>query len=42
MGDSAVAKGSGGRGTKETDREAAKFTSETDSETGRTAMDGRG
>ena len=42
VGDSAVAKGKGGRGTNDNDREAEKFTNETESETGRTAIDERG
>jgi len=42
VGDSELARGNGGLGTKEIDNEAAKLVKETDKETGRTAIEGRG
>ena len=42
VGDSELARGKGERGTKDTESEAVKFISETERETGRTAMDGLG
>jgi len=42
VGDSELASGRGGRGIKETEREAVKFMRETERETGRMAMDGLG
>jgi hypothetical protein len=42
VGDEEVVSGRGGRGTNDIEREAEKFISETESETGRTAKEGFG
>ena len=42
VGEAELVSGKGGLGTKDTDKEAAKLTRDTERDTGSTAIDGRG